>query len=1331
MAFDTAVKNLGRYKELIRSKVSPPFRKELYEEARKSVWQKTFKERFGLWTTLPYLEPHKTAEIIDLSEFVWAMPELKVNPGCDFDDDDEFFDAPCDAILSYLGQHAPNLKELYIVYPWPYDLKKLSKKPLLDSSSIDLIVKMKNLTRISIHSVQINFTGFVRICREFQNVQEISSQNILLDVPKSELRVILDKFNTAFDHQEYTECTFPTIFGISFEKTDSGEIYRTAQVDLDDSIFVDSLPELTHLKTSCGYDCKDYQCHIKNFQHILSKNIFEYCESLEFLDLRSSYIADANEPLNSFGKLKEFDWCYADEDHALTLKSILCAPLLEKIHLISYKFDLGDKEAFFNQIRSGEICTNVKCFTVKDLKDDDEPAGTPSTDARRATNPELELFLPSHSRRLACVFAVVSSNFLISAEFKMVDVEYYAMTKKKLFSLQEMAFDTAVKNLGRYKELIRSKVSPPFRKELYEEARKSVWQKTCKERFGLWTALPYLEPHKMVESIVLREFAWAMPELSVNPGCDFDDDDEFFDATCNAILSYLGQHAPNLKELYIVDTRPYYVKKLPKKPLLDSKSFQINFTGFVRICRESQNVQEIEATKILLDVPKSDLRAILEEFNTAFDHQEYTERTFPTIFGILFKRTDSAEIYRTARVDLNDSIFVDSLPELTHLRNIWDYDCKNYQCNMKNFQHILSKVGGSLKKLTLNYFSRKSKLTFKNIFEQCEYLESLDLRSSYIADANEPLNSFGKLKEFDWSTADKDHALTLKSILCAPLLEKIHLISYKFDLGDKEALFNQIRRGEICTNVKYFTVEDLKNDDVPAKEGQDRPELLTRKEFHFLLGILGFRRVNGQAAASSCRVFGSGGVTRVLGPSMSVHNADTKNELAFLQEIAFDAILKNLGSYKELFKSKLSPPLRRELYERARIIFGNSYKTYKEKCGFWTALSYLEPHKAEKYFHLTELCWIPLNFEVKPGISDSDDEHDSEDEVESDSDDETDYDVSLDEILHYLVQHAPILDELRIDNPRHQHWQNFFRKLRLEPSSIDLIVQMENLTKISIEEVNIEFSGFVRICRELKTLQKINANRIKVDVPKSDIKAILETFNTAFDYQGYGQYTFPRKIGIYFEKTDSAEHVREACIGLDDSIFVDFLPELTHLQARCSSDCEAHECHVMNFLHILSKVGGSLKKLSLFDFDRTTKLTFKKIFEHCNSLEGLYIDNSIVADVDEPISSFGKLKEFCWYFADYGRTITLKHILFAPLLEKIDVAGFKFDLGDKEALFNRIENGEMSTNLEEFLVMDKTDNDKPVWDDIEELFRLIQMNSPQHVFTWFETFSFRPHRFSS
>ncbi|CAB3384555.1 Hypothetical predicted protein [Cloeon dipterum] len=844
----------------------------------------------------------------------------------------------------------------------------------------------------------------------------------------------------------------------------------------------------------------------------------------------------------------------------------------------------------------------------------------------------------------------------------MIDVEYYAITEKKLFSLQEIAFDTVVKNLVHYKELIRSKVSPPFRKELYEEARNSVWKKTYEERFGLWTMLPYLEPHKTAESIDLREFKWAMPKLEANPkywhGCDFDDD-EYFDAPLDEILSYLGQRAPNLQEIRIHDPRPYVFQSGPKKPLLDSSSIdlivkmknltrisihsvQINLTGFLHICREFQNVQEIEAENILLDVPKSDLRAILEKINTVFDHQEYVECTFPTIFGIIFKKTDSVEIYREARVILDDSIFVDSLPELTHLRT---YCGEEYQRHMKNFQHILSKVGGSLKKLTLTNFSQKSKLTFKNIFEHCESLEFLDLRSSYIADANEPLNSFGKLKEFDWCYADQDHALTLNSILCAPLLEKIDLISYKFDLGDKEALFNQIRRGEICTNLKMILFE-----------------FETEKESE-----------NEEVRSTS------------------------------LVKLAFKVVVMNLGRYKELLKAKIPLKIRRELYEGAIHRFRSDLKRYE----LWEALPYLEPHNTDEFFQLHQFSWIEPKFELKPGQSDS----------------ERDYKVSLDEVLCYLAQHVPNLKQLFIDDERYDDDKEIFKKPRLGPGSIDLLVQMKNLTKISINEVNVELSGFVRICREFENLQEIDAQRILVDVdPKSDVKAILETF-PAFDHQEYNERTFPRKFGILFKKTDSAENYRVARVELDsspDSIFLDTIPEITHMQIDGSNKSEDHQSHVKNLEHILKKVGGYLKNLTLNSFCPKSKITFKHIFEHCKSLESLELRHSFVADDDEPIGSFGKLKEIRWNNSLSDHAITLKSILSAPLLKKIDLIADIFDLSDKEALLNRIRNGEICANVDDFVVEDRTYQDNAVWNGFYELFDAIRTTFPKPMTTRLE-----------
>ncbi|CAB3384553.1 Hypothetical predicted protein [Cloeon dipterum] len=804
MAFDTAVKNLGRYGELLKAKISPPFRKELYEKAIENVGEKTNEDRLGLWTAFPYLEPHKTAKYFHFKELQWIAPKLEVKPenGANSDDKDDDI-VPLDEILRYLVEHAPILEELRIKNPRLHGYQEFVtfRNPQLEPCSIDLIIQMKNLTRISINEVNIEFSGFVRLCREFKNLQKIEAYRILVDVSISDMTTILETFNNTFDHQEYVEWSFPRKYGIEFRKTDSAEIYREARVELANSTFVVSFPKITHLQVHCGFESDDDQCRVMNFHHILSKvggnlkklilsnfdqkmnitfkQIFEHCKILETLDLFGSYISDENEPIIFFGKLKEFRWHHAAVEHTISINSILSAPLLEKIYVESYKFDLGDKEALFNRIRSGKICKNVREFRLS---------------------------------------------------------WYNAKTEKKLFSLKEMAFNTIVKNLGCYKELIKLKISPPLRKELYKEAMKSVWEKTYEERFGFWTALPYLEPHKTAESIDLREFEWAMPKLKVNPqywdGCDFDDDDNF-DAPLDEILSYLGQLAPNLKEIRIDDPRPHDFQKLSKKTLLDSssidlivkmknltrisiRSVQINFTGFVRICRESQNVQEIEGEEILVDIPKSEMKTILETFNTAFDHQEYTECTLPTMFSIYFKKTDSVEHYRIARVNLDYSICVDSISEITHLETSCGYDCTEYQSHMKNLLHILSKYGGNLKKLTLSRFAQNSELTFKNIFEHCKSLESLDLRSSYIADGNEPINVFGKLKEFRWCYADRDHALTLKKILCAPLLKKIHLISYKFDLGDKEALFNQIRRGEICTNVKYFKVDDLEFDDIPV-----------------------------------------------------------------------------------------------------------------------------------------------------------------------------------------------------------------------------------------------------------------------------------------------------------------------------------------------------------------------------------------------------------------------------------------------------------------------------------------------------------------------------------
>ncbi|XP_065331833.1 uncharacterized protein LOC135934192 [Cloeon dipterum] len=66
---------------------------------------------------------------------------------------------------------------------------------------------------------------------------------------------------------------------------------------------------------------------------------------------------------------------------------------------------------------------------------------------------------------------------------------------------------------------------------------------------------------------------------------------------------------------------------------------------------------------------------ILETFDSAFNHQEYTDWDFPYTFGIIFKKTDAVELYRKAnQVWPNLGPYIlDSIPELTH-REVIEHD---------------------------------------------------------------------------------------------------------------------------------------------------------------------------------------------------------------------------------------------------------------------------------------------------------------------------------------------------------------------------------------------------------------------------------------------------------------------------------------------------------------------------------------------------------------------------------------------------------------------------------------------------------------------------------
>ncbi|CAB3375350.1 Hypothetical predicted protein [Cloeon dipterum] len=419
---------------------------------------------------------------------------------------------------------------------------------------------------------------------------------------------------------------------------------------------------------------------------------------------------------------------------------------------------------------------------------------------------------------------------------------------------------------------------------------------------------------------------------------------------------------------------------------------------------------------------------------------------------------------------------------------------------------------------------------------------------------------------------------------------------------------------------------------------------------------------------------------------MSENDRVNKMEPISLSEVAFETILKNIGRYKELITSIISPPVRemlgREMMEKVQELGPEQV---------WTAMSYLEPHKTTECFRLEDYRWI---LEMKPGQSA-----------------QLDHRVSLDELLRYLVQHAPNLKELDLEERRafeSKRRRLIGRRQLLEKSSIDLICQMKNLTRISMRYINVNFSAFVRICRVCEDLQEIEAKRVLADVHPNSMKKTLESLVSVFNHQEYYEVGFPGKFEIIFKKTNALDHcvkMRVWLIMLPLSGFMDSIPEITHLEFYGGRNS-------FEFHHILSKKGGNLKKLSLISVDPNMKITFKYIFEQCKSLETLHLNNSFIADDDAPINSFGKLKELNWNNGNYyDYPMKLHSILSAPLLGKIYISTKHFELGDKEALFDRIRNRVIMTNVREFLIRAWIYDDEPDPADLGELLSEIEANS--------------------
>ncbi|XP_065332135.1 uncharacterized protein LOC135934366 [Cloeon dipterum] len=297
--------------------------------------------------------------------------------------------------------------------------------------------------------------------------------------------------------------------------------------------------------------------------------------------------------------------------------------------------------------------------------------------------------------------------------------------------------------------------------------------------------------------------------------------------------------------------------------------------------------------------------------------------------------------------------------------------------------------------------------------------------------------------------------------------------------------------------------------------------------------------------------------------------------------------------------------------------------------------------------------------------------------------------VSMEEFLQYLVEFVPNLKELEIKDPIMAYpdsEREMFQKIRLQPLATDLLLKMENLTRVSIIEVTITFTEFVRVCRESRYLQCIQANNILVDVvPIHSLGYILETLASKFDYRVYIEREFPRKIHIFLRETNNVKPLQEAKVILSSDFF-DLIPiGMTHLQIydrkRIDFQNERHR-----LLRNLRRVGGTLKDLTLVDLRQELKITFRHIFELCQDLENLSVVDSYLS-LEDPIVSFGQLKRFIWTNRIYGEelqysTLQLDRILSAPHLQDIFIStNLILDLGDIRSLLNRIRNRMILTNL--------------------------------------------------
>ncbi|CAB3382096.1 Hypothetical predicted protein [Cloeon dipterum] len=367
----------------------------------------------------------------------------------------------------------------------------------------------------------------------------------------------------------------------------------------------------------------------------------------------------------------------------------------------------------------------------------------------------------------------VNLKFSRLAKFKMSEDDTQNESNEfPLLSLENMAIGTIVKNIGRYKELITKKISPPMRKVLFERAMERIKEIGDQQ---VWAALPYLDQHRMTEYFSTRDFPNIF-RIENSKGVLLKNG-----VTMEEFLQFIVQFVPNLLELNI-DWSSFHD---------DDRDIDIKLSGFFDICKECKNLQTIRGEYMSCDMEPQSLKMSLEAFNSQFDCHVYEVTIFPSKIGITFeKSSDSDEPYRSAEASLRND-FLDLIkPNLTHLTVHVPDENKDKK---QNLQHILTRFGANLIQLEIYNMMEEDGISLKYIFEHCSSLESLHLKRSNVADDKEELTSYSQLKDFEWSFGRGSRNISLDEILSAPLLEVFYIVPLNFDFGyNKKELFERI-----------------------------------------------------------------------------------------------------------------------------------------------------------------------------------------------------------------------------------------------------------------------------------------------------------------------------------------------------------------------------------------------------------------------------------------------------------------------------------------------------------------------------------------------------------